>query len=506
LDEKIKVQGEAVLEDVHATCRPPGVFLSGLNGRLSFTESSLPSLEMNLIADHSPVSLTGSVRFGGEEVGATGELLFDSPAFQAGDLAALLGAGEQARGTLEVHGSVGWQEGIMGWKADLHGDDLEIMAGSYRLPARDLQVGMDGTDHSLTIRSLRVLLQENELQGKGHWHSLNPLKGRIDIQSPLLDLDRLLHEKKEKEPWEIMIKEEILDRFRPREDKIGDGWDLRIGVKCQQVHYREVVLSNAVAQGGLTSEKLSLDYLHGNSEGGSVIVQGEADLQDPQLPFSLLFGLSKIRTETYCRWFSLSPDFIQGTASVEGSLLGNMRPSGSGWKELSGAFSLYSDGCTIKRYDLLSKTLTLINFTQWTRVRLSDLYARGVPCRQIKGAFRLQKGKVFTDDLLMDTSIALVAFKGSYDILQDRVDAEVTLRPMEQLDQVLDFLPLVGKVISGPDGTFVVFHYEVKGPPKDLQVELIPFKNLNTRFDSPFQKLNGWLQNLDDRLQGREPP
>jgi hypothetical protein len=417
-----------------------------------------------------------------------------------------MGAGEQVHGLLEARGNVAWQDGVMGWEADFQGDDLEIHAGSYRLAARDFALGLEGTDNTMTIRSFNVRLQENELQGQGSCTSLIPLKGRIDLRFPVLDVNRLLQNKKDEKTWDSKIKKEAMDLFRPRGEDGGANLELQFGVNCQRVLFRDFDFSDVVAQGRMTPEKVLLEYAHGNTEGGSMIVQGEADLQDSHLPFSMLFGLSRIRTEAYSRWLSFSPGFIDGTASVEGSLQGNLRSSGSFLKDLSGAFSLYSDGCTIKRYDLLSKTLTLINFTQWTRVRLSDLYSRGVPCRQIKGAFRLQKGSLFTDDLFIDTSIALVTVKGSYDILHDLIDTDVTLRPMEQLDQVLDYLPVVGSVISGPDGTFVVFHYEVKGPLNDLQVELIPFKTLNNRLDSPFGKINDWLENLDNRLQGRERP
>jgi len=249
-----------------------------------------------------------------------------------------------------------------------------------------------------------------------------------------------------------------------------------------------------------------VEYAHGKRGGGGIIAQGGAELRDSRLPFSMLFGLSQIGTEAYGSWFSLPPGFIDGTASVEGSLRGNLRPSGSGWKEIHGAFSLYSDGGTIRRYELLSKTLTLINFTQWARVRLSDLYARGLPYRQIQGTLRLHKGVLSTEDLVLDTSIARVTLRGGYDVVHDRMDAEVTLQPMEQLDLVLDYLPVLGRVISGPDGTVVVFHYALHGPLKDLSIELIPLKSLNNRIGAPFKRLNRWWQYLEERRPFRDAP
>jgi len=504
--ERLRVKGDAELEDVRAWCEPPGVSLSGVGGLVSFTESSVPRVDLRLTAGQSPLTLSGNVRFGGEKAGATGELRFASSALRAVDLGRWLGAGEQVQGVVDLRGAVAWRDGTMSWEGDLSARSLVMWAGAYGVPARHLRLEIEGGEDSLAIRALRARLGESEVEAEGRFSSLSPLAGRLDVRSPCLDLNRLLVKRPGDAFWDALDKKGVLDFLFPHKEAGSPDREVRLGLKCRELRFREVSLSDAVVEGGVRARSVFLEHGHGNVEGGSVIVQGKADLKDPRLPFSVLFGLSQIRTEAYCRWLSFSPDFIQGTASVEGSLEGNLRPGGSGWKDLRGGFSLYSDGCTIKRYDLLSKTLTLINFTQWTRVRLSDLYARGLPCRQIKGTFRLQQGALLTDDLVVDTSVAVVGFEGGYNILQDRLDAEVTLRPMEQLDQVLDLLPVVGKVIRGPDGTFVVFHYEVRGPLKDPKVELIPFKSLNERAGSPFEKVSDWLRNLDDRLQGRQPP
>ena len=58
----------------------------------------------------------------------------------------------------------------------------------------------------------------------------------------------------------------------------------------------------------------------------------------------------------------------------------------------------------------------------------------------------------------------------------------------------------------GPAAKKLIRSPRNQGPMNDLQVELIPFKTLNERVGSPFEKLNIWLENLDDRLQGRETP
>jgi len=507
VEERLQVQGEAALEGVRATCTPLGISLTGVSGRVAFTEASVHSLNMNLVADRSPVRLTGGVRFGEETSGADGEFRFVSPRLHADDLAPWLGLGGRVSGSLHATGLVTWKAGHMGWQGALRADELEVSGGSFLFPARDLVLDTQGTADSLTVASLGVRVQDSHLSGQGRFESLKPLKGRVDLHASVLNLDRLLSQKRKKEsPWNALIPTRVLRIFHPREEGGGTGTDVRLGVKCEQVIYRNFDASDVVIEGGVTSEKVRVEYAHGLCGGGSVIVQGDANLKDPNVPFSLLFGLSQIRTEAYARWFSFSPDFIEGTASLEGSLRGSLRPSGAWWKEVQGALSLYSDGCTIKRYDLLTKSLTLINFTQWTRVRLSDLYSRGLPCRQIKGNLRLQKGALSTEDLVLDTSIARVTFQGAYDVPQDRMDTEVTLQPMEQLDHVLDYLPLVGRVISGPDGNVVVFHYAVRGPLKDLRVELIPFKSLNERIRSPLQKLNGWMERMDKRLQGRDEP
>ena len=503
---RLSVHGEATLEDVRARCVPLGLSVTGMNGRIAFDESSVSFLDMHLMADRSPVQVAGSVRFGKAADGATGEVRFDSPLLRAADLFPRLGLGEQVRGPLRARAVLAWDAGVMGWKGTLQGEELELLVGSFSWQARDMLLTLEGSEDSLVVPSFRATLEGSELAGEGRWSSLRPLNGRVDLRSAALDLDRLVGQRTKEKPRGDRISTDVLGIFQAREKPGGSGIDVRFGLKCDRLFYRDFDASDVVLEGRATSERLHVQYAHGTYGGGGFIVQGEAALDDPRIPFSMLFGLNEVRTEAYWQWFTLTPGFLEGTASVEGSLRGNLRPSGTWWKDLHGTFSLYSEGSTIRRYELLSKILTLVHFTQWTRVRLSDLYARGVPCRQIAGNLRLHSGSLSTENLVMDTSIARVTLRGTYDIVQDRMDTEMTLQPMEQLDQVLDYLPVLGRVIRGPDGTTVLFHYALRGPLKDLSVELIPFRALNNRIGTPFRRLNRWLQNLDDRLQGRQAP
>jgi len=96
-------------------------------------------------------------------------------------------------------------------------------------------------------------------------------------------------------------------------------------------------------------------------------------------------------------------------------------------------------------------------------------------------------GRVSTEDLLIDTSVASVAAVGSYNYIDDDFDLQLAVKPLEQLDSAMDQLPFVGKILKGQDGTTAVFYYTLSGPLKDPRAAVIPFKGTNERLRTFFE-------------------
>ena len=269
---------------------------------------------------------------------------------------------------------------------------------------------------------------------------------------------------------------------------------------CEKLSYKSVSLDDVYIEGALHKTKLILQQAQAKAREGRIAVQGKADLSSDGLPFSAVFSMEEVPGEVFCQWLSVPPDLITGLFNSEGVLKGEAQPPGY-WKEsLDGRFSINGVNGTIQRYDFLAKLLTLVNFTQWAKVRLSDLNLKGIPFRSIKGSFVVNHGVLKTEDLCIDSSVALADISGEYVFLNDWLNIQLILSPLEQLGLMVDMLPIVGSVITGPHGNVVMFVYNIQGPFKSPEVQLIPLKGFSDRIGVPLQELNNWFQSLQKRL------
>lgn len=496
-EEILRITGGVDLKDVHARHEDLNLSLKEALGRVAFTESSISGIHLDVNAGRSPVHVAGQVQFADQGRGAVGEIRLASDAFLARDFMVMLGGEDEITGILACEAKVAWDKGELKWLASLRGETFEVITGDYLLSGEKLRAKLEGENGSVHLRELALRLQGNVFHGSGAWTSLDPVKGRIEIQSPSLDLNSFFRRKRTQRPWDKLLAREGGSLFSKRWE---EGLEIKLEIGLKKFFYKSFFVEDALLEGRIEKGDLFIKRARAKVGEGRITLKGQADLKDDNLPFSLLYSLSNVRAEDFFGWLSMNPDTLTGPLFMEGNLKGDVRPSDRWEKSLHGNVSLYGGPCIIQKYELMGKILTLINFTQWTKVRLSDLNSRGISCRQIKGNFHIEKGSIRTENLLFDTSIALSEIKGEYDFMREKLDLDLTLRPMEPLDQVLDKLPVVGRVFNGPDGTMVVFNYRIEGPVKDPEVRLVPLSGLNNRIRPSLKKLNEWLESLKQRL------
>ncbi len=497
-EEILRITGDVDLADVQARYDDLNLNLREAAGRVSFTESSVSDIQLNMMAGESPVRIEGGVRFASQGQDTDGEIRLLSEPFLAKDLVTMLGGKDEISGALSCRARIGWREGSMNWLATLRGERFRVKTDSHLFSGEDLRAKWLGENGSIRLQDLACRLQGNALFATGEWTSFNPLVGTLEVRSPTLNLARLFQHKRDLPTWEKILKRE---KGRWVSPEWTQGCRLRLKVGCEKLLRETVSLEDVYLEGSVEEGQVFVKHARARAGGGGITLKGQGDLRDEQIPFTLLYSLSQVPAEDIFRWLSMTPGVLKGPLFLEGNLKGALRPSGSWTEKLDGRASLNSGPCTIARYDLLGKILTMVNFTQWAKVRLSDLNTRGIPCRQIKGSFQIHEDSISTEDLVVDSNIALADLKGEYDLGKDRLDVDLSLRPMEQLDQMLDRIPVVGEVIHGPDGTVVEFNYKIAGPLGDPEVKLVPMRGLNNRISDPLKRLNDMLQSVGERLR-----
>ena len=498
MEDRIRIAGRTSLDRVEARYGSFPLPFQAVAGTVEFTESSLSHLEIGMLIGDTPVEVQGQIRFGATEGAPTGEIRWASDRLDCSDLLALLGKDKVVEGTLPGQGAFRLQRTLSSWDATLGPGNATVAGDRYVFPLTDLRLALASDGNSTVNQETSFQVFGNKLVCRGQFRSLSPLAGKVEITSPAVNLESLLQQKKPDAPLRRLLK---------TDDKTESSWDkidLDVALDLGSVSFRGLALQEVRGHGAIARGKIRLEEVQAGIGQGRVALFGEAGKDQQRFPFSVQFSLKEVLSEDLIRSFSATPEFLQGPATLQGDIRGIYDPRGRWSSSLSGKVAIESGEGVIQRYDLLAKVLTLVNMTQWSKIRLTDLQARGIPYRSIQGNLQIENGTLSTQDLQVDSNVAVFNLNGTYDFLQDHMRLLLSLRPMEQLDEVLDLLPVVGRVVQGPDGTIVIFYYRLEGPRNNPEVTLIPFKNLNGQiWKIPVEGLNRWLRTVEEALRGK---
>ncbi|MBT8041050.1 MAG: TIGR02099 family protein [Gammaproteobacteria bacterium] len=96
------------------------------------------------------------------------------------------------------------------------------------------------------------------------------------------------------------------------------------------------------------------------------------------------------------------------------------------------------------------RLLGLVSFTALPKrlaLDFRDVFESGFSFDQANGTFTLRDGVAFTNDLLLESSSASIAVSGETDLVDQRYDQVITIRP-----GVGNTLPIIGALAAGPGG------------------------------------------------------
>ncbi len=491
-EKKLQLSGVARLEGVRAHYRRWGLSMNSVAGLLTFSDSSLSSVDIFLKVGNSPIQLNGQTRFVKSSQGSTGEIQFVCKQFIAKDFLPKSADMFNVEGDLSTEGKVFWKGWDWKWQAMVEGDQLNLSSDRYLVSLKDIRARLEGEDGLVLLHNLTCRNQGNTFAGKGEWKTLNPRMNQIKVQTSYLNLNNFFEEKKQDFPFEKDIEQETDPFLTLKDEAININFEL----SCDRLVYRYSYMDDAYIQGLFGPEKIVVQQARARVGDGRLSLYGHLIPGMEKMPFVLRFSLDQIDSKDISQWFSMNSLIVDGLFSMAGGLEGVYQKSPLWKNSLQGRISLFSNEGTIKRYDFLAKTLTLLNITQWSKVRPGDLTAVGIPYRRIEGTMQIEKG-IMKNDFFIDSTIALVDIDGEYAYLSDDLDIELSIRPLEQLDIIIDRLPVVGKVIKGPDGSIVNICCQLTGPLQNPEVLLVPFKDLNNRIrNTPIPELNKWVKSI----------
>jgi uncharacterized protein involved in outer membrane biogenesis len=477
-------------------------------GALSFSNTGVGFSKLKLQAGASAVSIDGTIRQENLNLSTSGTLdlrqLHDLlqtaivPESVRTEAARFQGIG----GEVEVH--IRWIGKTSELIHCLRQGDLRFKGVSFRhdrvpVPVSDLEGSFLFSPGQFRWNELKGKIGESPVSATGvllrTTGGEQPSSLSLQLSSPQLDLDALFSKKKKGEsPSSLDGLRELLSK-----------WILDVKITALRGVYAGLPYQDLRAEMKTIDGRLRIDSFQFRGAGGDFWGEGWVEPADKGIRFEIKPRVSNMDAKAFLRLLLQKgrEERIEISGRVHISKV-ELRGEGEDFQKvkesLQGGLRFEFENGIIERFNLLSKIFSILNVSQFFKLRFPDLRTKGLPYRQITANVRVKDGVASTEDLLVDSDAIRITLLGKVDTGRNQIDARVGVHPLGTVDTVLSNVPIVGYILTGKDKAFLSVIYQVKGDLDDPKIDAIPLKSagegllgimkriLETPF-RPFQKI-----------------
>ncbi len=163
---------------------------------------------------------------------------------------------------------------------------------------------------------------------------------------------------------------------------------------------------------------------------------------------------------------------IDGMLDVEGRLWGSA-------DSLNGTLVVHAKDGEIRRYALVSQVFSLLNVYRIARNQDTDFLSRHFTYNHINTTLTIKDNVVDFDDFTLESNSIQVSAIGKYSLDSKKIDAVMGVQPLESVDRAISMIPVVGWVLTGENGRFIVVSMKVGGTIDDPKVMVAPIDTLS---------------------------
>ena len=273
------------------------------------------------------------------------------------------------------------------------------------------EMSIDFTPKNVNLTSCNLKIGKTDLRIKGSLDNFiayaiknETLKGTLEINSSLLDLNELMGEEQKNE-------EKKSDTATLRAIKIPGNIDFSATFSAGTILYEKMILNNFKGKMSIKEEKVNLENIDLQALDGSMHVNGLYDSHDLNAP-KINFGLEvkdldiQKTIKTFNTVSKLAPigekcnGKISSTFHFSGSLDQHMQMQ---LKTLSGGGNLKSKAISVNNFEPLAKLSDHLKIEKFKKMELKDLNI----------SFQFKDGKVFIDPFTFETGSIKTTVQGS---------------------------------------------------------------------------------------------
>ena len=264
----------------------------------------------------------------------------------------------------------------------------------------------------------------------------------------------------------------VIDQLTISASSQGDsGWLKRFTSRSRltltNFTYYGIPLARGTAQAEVGPGGLSLHDIDFSGQGGAV--KGST-LLSPEGLFSYQLDLDVKDTpmaEFIKAAWPGTPPWMDGAMDLKGRIWGDD-------KTANGDVVFKARQGRIQRYNLLSKIFSVLNPYKMIKTRDIDLVHTGFAYNTIMATFTIRDSVLKFDDFYLDSNSLQISAIGKYLLRTHYLDAVLGVEPLETFDKTINQIPIVGWVLTGEKGSFIVISLRVSGPVDDVTVKYLP--------------------------------
>ena len=139
-----------------------------------------------------------------------------------------------------------------------------------------------------------------------------------------------------------------------------------------------------------------------------------------------------------------------------------------------GSLLFISKNGRIHRWTILSQLFGMLNVIGLFKGDFPDFTQQGFKYDQFVITGELRDGYIYLKEVVIDGPAMKIVGEGRVDLVKGEADIVVLVAPLKTVDTVMRHIPIVGRIVTGKNGTFVSVPFGVNGPFDNPRVTLLP--------------------------------
>jgi uncharacterized protein YhdP len=368
---------------------------------------------------------------------------------------------------------------VKGQVKSLKNGETEVTLSSPRFLLRDIDLAapqadaairrMNGTfvvrEGRYAIKSFSGLLNNSNFNISGIYAGGSTPEANFAVTSSYLDVDDLL----------------LLAQFATQGGGGNQGApknDLKLKLTAEAGKYGRIPFSKLNVTAYQDAGILYLQGLDAGVFGGRLAAKGRvAPGGEHGRRYDLNFSLERVDADRFLHALEITRD-VTGALNVQGDVTARGETIADIKKTALGNVRLRLEHGSLRKFNVLSKMFSILNFSQLLKFQLPDMVANGMPYNEIKGSFAISDGSIITKDLFIASDAINVSVVGTADMVRENLNFTIGVQPLQTVDKVVNHIPVVGWLLTGKDKDFLTAYFEAKGKWSDPQVTAIPVQSL----------------------------